>query len=82
MSTSQRKARIHRRPPRSPIEADEVFVVKITASYARDFVARAQAWWLLADHHVRLQPIDPRAHLPEGQRLPSAAVRLIRFDCR
>jgi uncharacterized repeat protein (TIGR03847 family) len=25
------------------IEADEVFVVKITASYARDFVARAQA---------------------------------------
>jgi uncharacterized repeat protein (TIGR03847 family) len=47
------------------IEADEVFVVKITASYARDFVARAQA--LVAAGRPScpfcLQPIDPQGHI-------------------
>ena len=62
------------------IDADEVFVVKITASYARDFVARAQA--LVAAGRPScpfcLQPDrSARAHLPPGQRLPSPVVRLI-----
>jgi uncharacterized repeat protein (TIGR03847 family) len=47
------------------IDADEVFVVKITASYARDFVARAQA--LVAAGRPAcpfcLQPIDPQGHV-------------------
>jgi uncharacterized repeat protein (TIGR03847 family) len=47
------------------IEADEVFVVKITASYARDFVARAQA--IVAAGRPAcpfcLQPIDPTGHI-------------------
>jgi uncharacterized repeat protein (TIGR03847 family) len=47
------------------IEADEVFVVKITASYARDFVARAQA--LVAAGRPAcpfcLQPINPEGHI-------------------
>lgn len=47
------------------IDADEVFVVKITASYARDFVARAQA--LVAAGRPScpfcLQPIDPQGHI-------------------
>jgi uncharacterized repeat protein (TIGR03847 family) len=47
------------------IDADEVFVVKITASYARDFVARAQA--LVAAGRPScpfcLQPIDPHGHI-------------------
>jgi uncharacterized repeat protein (TIGR03847 family) len=57
------------------IEADEVFVVKITASYARDFVARAQA--LVAAGRPScpfcLQPIDPRGHIcprANGYRRP------------
>ena len=57
------------------IEADEVFVVKITASYARDFVARAQA--LVAAGRpscpFRLQPIDPQGHIcprANGYRRP------------
>ncbi|HVD80903.1 MAG TPA: DUF3090 domain-containing protein [Propionibacteriaceae bacterium] len=57
------------------IEADEVFVVKITASYARDFVARAQA--LVAAGRPScpfcLQPIDPQGHIcprSNGYRLP------------
>jgi uncharacterized repeat protein (TIGR03847 family) len=57
------------------IEADEVFVVKITASYARDFVARAQA--LVAAGRPScpfcLQPIDPQAHIcprANGYRRP------------
>jgi uncharacterized repeat protein (TIGR03847 family) len=57
------------------IEADEVFVVKITASYARDFVARAQA--LVAAGRPScpfcLQPIDPHGHIcprANGYRLP------------
>jgi uncharacterized repeat protein (TIGR03847 family) len=57
------------------IEADEVFVVKITASYARDFVARAQA--LVAAGRPScpfcLQPIDPQGHIcprANGYRLP------------
>jgi uncharacterized repeat protein (TIGR03847 family) len=57
------------------IEADEVFVVKITASYARDFVARAQA--LVAAGRPScpfcLQPIDPEGHIcprANGYRLP------------
>jgi uncharacterized repeat protein (TIGR03847 family) len=57
------------------IEADEVFVVKITASYARDFVARAQA--LVAAGRPAcpfcLQPIDPTGHIcprANGYRRP------------
>ncbi len=47
------------------INADEVFVVKITASYARDFVARAQA--LVAAGRPPcpfcLQPLDASGHI-------------------
>ena len=47
------------------IEADEVFVVKITASYAREFVTRAQA--LVAAGRPPcpfcLQPIEPTGHI-------------------
>ena len=47
------------------INADEVFVVKITASYARDFVARAQA--LVAAGRPPcpfcLQPLDSNGHV-------------------
>jgi len=47
------------------IEADEVFVVKITASYAREFVTRAQA--LIAAGRPPcpfcLQPIEPTGHI-------------------
>jgi uncharacterized repeat protein (TIGR03847 family) len=57
------------------IEADEVFVVKITASYARDFVARAQA--LVAAGRPAcpfcLQPIDADGHIcprANGYRRP------------
>jgi uncharacterized repeat protein (TIGR03847 family) len=57
------------------IDADEVFVVKITASYARDFVARAQA--IVAAGRPScpfcLQPIDPQGHIcprANGYRRP------------
>jgi uncharacterized repeat protein (TIGR03847 family) len=57
------------------INADEVFVVKITASYARDFVARAQA--LVAGGRPPcpfcLQPLDPKGHIcprANGYRRP------------
>ena len=57
------------------IDADEVFVVKITASHARDFVARAQA--LVAAGRPScpfcLQPIDPHGHIcprANGYRRP------------
>jgi uncharacterized repeat protein (TIGR03847 family) len=57
------------------INADEVFVVKITASYARDFVARAQA--LVAAGRPPcpfcLQPLDPNGHVcprANGYRRP------------
>jgi uncharacterized repeat protein (TIGR03847 family) len=57
------------------IDADEVFVVKITASYARDFVARAQA--LVAAGRPScpfcLQPMDPNGHIcpqANGHRRP------------
>jgi uncharacterized repeat protein (TIGR03847 family) len=57
------------------INADEVFVVKITASYARDFVARAQA--LVAAGRPPcpfcLQPLDPSGHVcprANGYRRP------------
>lgn len=47
------------------IEADEVFVVKITASYAREFVTRAQS--LVAAGRPPcpfcLQPIEPTGHI-------------------
>ena len=47
------------------IEADEVFVVKITASYAREFVTRTQA--LVAAGRppcpFGLQPIEPTGHI-------------------
>ncbi len=56
-------------------EADEVFVVKITASYARDFVARAQA--LVAAGRPPcpfcMQPIEPGGHIcprANGYRRP------------
>jgi uncharacterized repeat protein (TIGR03847 family) len=59
----------------SEINADEVFVVKITASYARDFVARAQA--LVAAGRPPcpfcLQPLDPSGHIcprANGYRRP------------
>ena len=57
------------------IDADEVFVIKITASYARDFVARAQA--LVAAGRPScpfcLQPLDPQGHIcprANGYRRP------------
>ncbi|MBA3528488.1 MAG: DUF3090 domain-containing protein [Propionibacteriaceae bacterium] len=57
------------------IEADEVCVVKITASGARDFVARAQA--LISAGRPAcpfcLQPIDPQGHIcprANGYRRP------------
>ena len=57
------------------IEADEVFVVKITAAYAREFVNRAQA--LVAAGRPPcpfcLQPIDPQGHIcprANGYRRP------------
>jgi uncharacterized repeat protein (TIGR03847 family) len=60
---------------RGEINADEVFVVKITASYARDFVARAQA--LVAGGRPPcpfcLQPLDPSGHIcprANGYRRP------------
>ena len=47
------------------VDADEVFVVKITPGYARDFVARAQA--LVAAGRPPcpfcLQPLDPAGHI-------------------
>ena len=63
------------------IEADEVFVVKITASYAREFVARAQALVSAGRPPCPfcLQPLDPAgSHLPAGQRLPPSPLQLIR----
>ena len=62
------------------VEADEVFVVKITASYARDFVARAQA--LVSAGPAALPVLSPaarsgRSHLSPGQRLPPSAAGLI-----
>ena len=61
--------------PIDEINADEVFVVKITASYARDFVARAQA--LVAGGRPPcpfcLQPLDPSGHIcprANGYRRP------------
>ena len=57
------------------IEADEVFVVKITATGARDFVARANA--LISAGRPAcpfcLQPIDPHGHIcprSNGYRRP------------
>jgi uncharacterized repeat protein (TIGR03847 family) len=57
------------------VSADEVFVVKITPSYARDFVARAQA--LVAAGRPPcpfcLQPLDPSGHVcprANGYRRP------------
>jgi uncharacterized repeat protein (TIGR03847 family) len=57
------------------IEADEVFVVKITAMGAREFVARAQA--LISAGRPAcpfcLQPIDPSGHIcprANGYRRP------------
>lgn len=56
-------------------EADEVFVVKISPAYARDFVARAQA--LISAGRPAcpfcLQPIDPQGHIcprANGYRRP------------
>lgn len=57
------------------VNADEVFVVKITPGYARDFVARAQA--LVAAGRPPcpfcLQPLDPAGHIcprANGYRRP------------
>jgi uncharacterized repeat protein (TIGR03847 family) len=57
------------------VEADEVFVVKITASYARDFVARAHALVSAGRPPCPfcLQPIDPAGHIcprSNGYRRP------------
>jgi len=57
------------------VEADEVFVVKITASYAREFVARAQALVSAGRPPCPfcLQPIDPAGHIcprANGYRRP------------
>lgn len=47
------------------IQADEVFVIKITADYARDFVARAQALVSAGRPPCPfcLQPLDPEGHI-------------------
>lgn len=47
------------------VDADEVFVVKITAGYARDFVARAQALVSAGRPPCPfcLQPLDPEGHI-------------------
>ena len=47
------------------VDADEVFVVKITAAYARDFVARAQALVSAGRPPCPfcLQPLDPEGHI-------------------
>ena len=57
------------------VDADEVFVVKITASYARDFVARAQALVSAGRPPCPfcLQPLDPSGHIcprANGYRRP------------
>jgi uncharacterized repeat protein (TIGR03847 family) len=57
------------------VEADEVFVVKITAAYARDFVARAHALVSAGRPPCPfcLQPIDPAGHVcprSNGYRRP------------
>jgi uncharacterized repeat protein (TIGR03847 family) len=57
------------------VEADEVFVVKITAAYARDFVARAQALVSAGRPPCPfcLQPLDPEGHIcprSNGYRRP------------
>ena len=57
------------------IDADEVFVVKITASYARDFVARAHALVKAGRPACPfcLQPLDPEGHIcprANGYRRP------------
>ncbi len=56
-------------------EADEVFVVKITAAYARDFVARAHALVSAGRPPCPfcLQPLDPDGHIcprSNGYRRP------------
>ena len=61
--------------PAEEVEADEVFVVKITASYARDFVARAQALVSAGRPPCPfcLQPLDPEGHIcprANGYRRP------------
>ena len=58
-----------------PINADEVFVVKITAAYARDFVARANALVSAGRPPCPfcLQPLDPEGHIcprANGYRRP------------
>jgi len=57
------------------INADEVFVVKITAAYARDFVARANALVSAGRPPCPfcLQPLDPEGHIcprANGYRRP------------
>lgn len=57
------------------VNADEVFVVKITAGYARDFVARAQALVSAGRPPCPfcLQPLDPDGHIcprANGYRRP------------
>ena len=57
------------------VNADEVFVVKITADYARDFVARANALVTAGRPPCPfcLQPLDPQGHIcprANGYRRP------------
>jgi uncharacterized repeat protein (TIGR03847 family) len=62
-------------PESEEVQADEVFVVKITAAYARDFVARAQALVSAGRPPCPfcLQPLDPEGHIcprSNGYRRP------------
>lgn len=62
-------------PESDEVEADEVFVVKITAAYARDFVARAQALVSAGRPPCPfcLQPLEPEGHIcprSNGYRRP------------
>ena len=62
-------------PESEEVSADEVFVVKITAAYARDFVARAQALVSAGRPPCPfcLQPLDPEGHIcprSNGYRRP------------
>lgn len=62
-------------PESEEVQADEVFVVKITAAYARDFVARAQALVSAGRPPCPfcLQPLEPDGHIcprSNGYRRP------------
>ena len=73
--TEDEAAEVAEEPETDEINADEVFVVKITAAYARDFVARAQALVSAGRPPCPfcLQPLDPEGHIcprANGYRRP------------